>query len=384
MVQINTNQVHVYPVGNSHAPVLDYSLNNIKGILPDQAVMETKMKNQTTTPSDQLIGDFNQLALGYINTQLLLICAKLKLPELLETGPKSLQTLAEKTDCDSNALKRFLRGLCAIKVLERVDENSYEKTPLLAGVNGMLTPGFGETSYQAWENAMVTVKTGKPAWQQTFGQSFYDYLDSHPQHSHDFDRWNANSTGCMDPLISRYNFGQFKTLIDLGGGQGNFMLKVLAQFETVQGTIFDREEVITKTAQTIRCTSKISAELANRIQLQAGSFFDSIPPGADAYSLCRVLLNWNDEQVLDILKRCVEAMNKTSRLLILDFFIAEPGHPSHAFSVANDLNLMVAFGGGSRSSEQWHDLVARAGLTVQSLVSTPPSPAFLLEAVVDE
>ncbi|NQZ12276.1 MAG: hypothetical protein HRT35_34420, partial [Algicola sp.] len=264
------------------------------------------MNSDTEGPSPQNMALFGDFAKGYINTQLLLLSARLQLPEILSHGAKSLHELTLQTQCDGPVLKRFLRGMVSLELVKEIEHDLYDKGPLLCMVNNLLGPGFDETSYQSWSKAMHTLKTGKPGWNEAFGQSFYDYLDQHPQKSQEFDQWNANSLFYLDTILNQYDFGQFKTLVDLGGGSGSFLIKLLEENPHLHGTIFDREEVIKNTNEVIKGAGPVA-----RIQTQPGSFFDKVPNGADAYTICRVLLNWDDNQVIDILKNCKAAMNQT-------------------------------------------------------------------------
>jgi hypothetical protein len=51
--------------------------------------------------------------------------------------------------------------------------------------------------------------------------------------------------------------------------------------------------------------------LGDRARVTAGSFFDPLPAGADAYLLFDILHNWDDEHAHRILGRCVEAVHRT-------------------------------------------------------------------------
>lgn len=336
---------------------------------------------QPTTPDEQYIA-FNKLAQGNINTQLILISVKLKLPKLLADGPKTLSGLTKETGSHGHTLARFLRGMCTLNLVNEVEPNVYEKGPFLDLVYSVQGPGFGETAYQSWEKSIHTVTTGKPAWDEVFGLSFYKYLDENPQISHSFDQWNANSAFFMELLTDQYPFERFKTLVDIGGGQGGFLINLLKKSPTMQGTLFDREETINNTLKSLK-DANLETTLKSRLSTQPGSFFESVPQGADGYTICRVLLNWNDEQVVDILKTCRQSMTKDSKLVIVDFYIPQPDDPSYAFMVANDLNLLVNFGGGLRTKSQWCDLASAAGLAVEDFLTASSSPLFLMETCIE-
>ena len=75
-------------------------------------------------------------------------------------------------------------------------------------------------------------------------------------------------------------------------------------------------------------------------------------------------------------------MEGEERLLVIDFLIPEPDHPSYQTLVFNDLNLMVAFGGANRNEEEWRRLIEKARFTVTKVVpAPPPSLLSIIEAV---
>ncbi|WP_031074520.1 methyltransferase [Streptomyces sp. NRRL WC-3742] len=52
----------------------------------------------------------------------------------------------------------------------------------------------------------------------------------------------------------------------------------------------------------------------DRFTTVAGSFFDPLPPGADVHTLVNVLHNWNDADILRILRRCAQAAGPHSTI----------------------------------------------------------------------
>jgi len=287
----------------------------------------------------------------------------------------SLAELATKTETHQGTLLRFLRAMATIDILEILDNGDYQAGPMLAFVHDIMAPCFDETAYQSWDKAMLTLKTGEAAWDQVFGSPFYHYLDDNPEQSAAFDRWNANSAKWLDPMIKLYDFGQFEHLMDIGGGHGGFLSNVLNHYRQLQGTVFDRQSVLSHSEKALQ-----DLPVAKRIKTHGGNFFEQVPDTADGYCLSRVLLNWNDDQVIEILSNCRKAMSTNDKLLILDFYIPEADDPVYPYMVFNDLNLLVNTGGGSRSIECWHQLIESAGFNINQFLTEPPSPLFLIEA----
>lgn len=329
--------------------------------------------------SQDLTTAYNRLIHGYIHSQLLWLCTQLDLPSVLSQGTKNLTQLSQITQCPASILKRFLRGMCGLGLVSEVESEVYAKGPLMGFVSAVEIPSFDQRSYAAWGKVLDTVKSGEPAWDKVFGQSFYQYLDDNPAASQAFDWWNADSNGFLDSLIEQYDFSRFDSIVDLGGGQAALLLKLLQSYPALKGIVFDRQEVIDNT-DSVLADSPPPADLTARLSTQAGSFFQQLPPNADAYILSRVLLNWHQDKVIEILRNTKQAMKTGSSLLIFDFYLPAPEHPAYMTMVTNDLNQLINFGGGLRTIAQWQALVESVGLKVTQFTTCESFPLFLLEA----
>ena len=65
--------------------------------------------------------------------------------------------------------------------------------------------------------------------------------------------------------------------MNVGGGQGLLVQKVLAAYPALRGTVFDQPQVVAPVA--------VPPELAGRLSGHSGDFFAAVPAGADAYLL---------------------------------------------------------------------------------------------------
>ena len=66
----------------------------------------------------------------------------------------------------------------------------------------------------------------------------------------------------------------------------------------------------------------------------------SVPDGADAYVIKRIIHNWNDQSSIDILRNCRNAMAKDGRVLVIDAIIEEDG--KYSFNKLADLLMLAA------------------------------------------
>jgi hypothetical protein len=115
-----------------------------------------------------------------------------------------------------------------------------------------------------------------------------------------------------------------------------------------------------------------AAGVADRAATVGGSFFDTVPAGADAYLLKRILYGWDDERAVDLLRTIRAAMKPESRLLVLEPILNE----GNEFDVGKtyDLLLFAMAGGRVRGADAIGALCAAAGLRLNRVVPTMMLP----------
>jgi hypothetical protein len=106
----------------------------------------------------------------------------------------------------------------------------------------------------------------------------------------------------------------------------------------------------------------------------AGDFFESVPPGADAYILKSVIHDWDDEQAGRILVNCRRAMTADARLLIIEPILPERNEATalHATLSQHDLTMLVALAAQERTQREFSALLASAGLQIAKIASAGP------------
>jgi len=169
-------------------------------------------------------------------------------------------------------------------------------------------------------------------------------------------------------VVPAYDFSNFKSIVDIGGGNGMLMMAVLDAAPAAKGIVFDEGYVVTETQKIID-----KKGMGERCTIEAGSFFNSIPQNADAYIMKMILHDWDDEKSLKILKNCGNAMKPESKLLILESVI--PGtnipHPGKFM----DINMLAMTGGMERTEKEFATLLKKAGLKLAQVIHTH-SPLF--------
>jgi cyclopropane fatty-acyl-phospholipid synthase-like methyltransferase len=156
-------------------------------------------------------------------------------------------------------------------------------------------------------------------------------------------------------------------LVDVGGGFGGTLAAILAAFPALQGVVFDLPAVADAAA------ALAAAGLAGRCRAEGGDMRRAVPRGGDAYLLKWVLMDQSDEQAIDVLRNCAEAMTDGGRVLAVEMTMPSDKRPS--FARVMDLQMMLLFDGGRiRMEEELCGVFGAAGLEVVRVLSAPPSP----------
>ena len=131
----------------------------------------------------------------------------------------------------------------------------------------------------------------------------------------------------------------------------------------MKGILFDLPHVIERAKDPIE-----AAGLANRCELVSGSFFESIPQGANTYMMRHIIHDWDDGKSLTILRNCHQAMSSSSKLLLVESVIPPGNEPFGGKFL--DLVMMLIPGGKERTENEYRRLFDEAGFELTRVVPT--------------
>jgi SAM-dependent methyltransferase len=321
------------------------------------------------------------MATGYWLSQAIYVAAKLGLADLLTDGPKSCSALAVATGADRQSLFRLMRALSSAGVFVHMQDDYYALSrageSLQSHVPGSLRAivmTLGEIHYRAWGDLLQSVRTGSPAFNNVFGTGLFDYLQRDAETADAFNDGMTDLSSLLAyAILMAYDFSGISSIVDIGGGQGKLLRSIVQLNPGIKGILFDLEPAIEIAKQHLS-----SDECGGRYSAVAGDFFNSVPEGANAYILCGVIHDWNDDRSIRILKNCRRAMAKTGRLLLVEMVVPEPG--ANCFSKLLDLNMLVMTGGRERTKAEFTALLDAAGYKLTKIVPTI-APQCVIEAI---
>ncbi|MGD8293489.1 MAG: methyltransferase [Desulfobacterales bacterium] len=304
------------------------------------------------------------------------VISELGIADLLGDGPKSVEALAKETNTHAPTLFRILRALSSVGVFVETENQAFGLTPLAECLSSnALRPiarmFLSEWHDKAWNALSHTVRTGEPGFDYAFGKASFEWFEEHPVERSILDQGQGSKAmGFARAILETYDFSNFKSICDIGGGQGVFLIQLLTGYPHIRGYVADLPGAVVSAEKSIA-----KAKIGDRCKAIPYDFHEEIPPACDAYFLVNILHDWDDETCIRILKNIAKAMDADTRMWIIEYII-EPGP---GFSVAKllDIEVLVMGGGRERSIDEFNTLASTAGLKVSKIIPIKSGPAML-------
>lgn len=320
-----------------------------------------------------------QMIDGYRVSKIICVAAELRLADHLANGPKDCEELARASKMSAPALYRLLRALASVGVLAEVREGRFAATPrgdlLRQDAPGSLRAWavFSRRMYRNWAELDHSIATGETAFDLLHGMDAWSYRAQNQEEERVFnDAMSALVALLAQSVATSYDFSRFGTIVDVGGGQGALLMRILQVHSAARGILFDVPGAIREAPALLD-----SAGVGARCEFVAGSFFDSVPAQGDVYILSRVLHDWDDARVAQILTTLRRSMQEGKTLLVIER-VLDPDKPTPEATLS-DLNMMVSNGGRERTEREYSRLLAAGGFKLAHLMREP-APFHILEA----
>lgn len=311
--------------------------------------------------------------------------AEFGIADELADGPKSVEVLATDLGLAPDPLHRVMRALAQFGVFEETPDGSFENTDMSlcmqSDANSSLRDAIlflnHDVSLNAWLRLSDTLKDGVSRFEEVNGGPLFSLFGKDRKLADRFAHCMRNLYGAEGAKIAAgYPFGSYRSVVDVGGGQGHVLAAILSANPNLRGTLLDLEATAPLARQFLR-----SQGLSERTEVIGGDFFDDIPAGHDAYLVKSVLHDWEDEQAVSILKKCGEAMPATGRLLIVEE-VVEPGKRVGNPNRLVDLDLMIHLGGRERTEDEYAQLMENAGFLLDKVAPIDGSFFSVIEGTV--
>ncbi len=347
------------------------------------------------------------LVAGFVYSQVLLACVRLNLFEELSKGPQTLAMLAQRLGLPLEGTQRLLAAASSLKLVECRSQGRYGLGVLGATMVGntavaamvehhsalyadladpvALLRGERDLAGAASQGSVAHSANGPVNGNGNGARlaSYWPYAGAQVPGSLAAQQVSGYSAlmSASQPLVAHeildaYPLGKHRCLLDIGGGEGTFLMQVAQQAPHLKLCLFDLPAV----ADRARARFAV-AGLAQHAEAFGGDFLkDALPGGADVATLVRVVHDHDDARVRTLLKAAHAALLPGGTLLLAEPMAATSG--AEPMGDAYFGFYLLAMGRGQpRTSGQLTDLLKAAGFQqVRLLASRMPLQTRVLLA----
>lgn len=356
---------------------------------------------------------------AFIKSQALATAARLNIAESLlkSTGdnkwvatPKTLHEIAAERNIINLAFfERLVNFLEQISIIEkltdetlqltRIGELLWDKHPKSSRAMIITQNTDHFLSASQIYSSMISKDLKSPfELYYTDYEKVWQFYKDFPENSFWFNKYMTSvNTQVIEHLFYVYNNPElfsFKSIIDIGGGQGYLINQILKQYihhihlfssdNLHRFSIFDLPEVVNQEyikqywkEELNEIKSYSSLDFTDHVQLIEGSFFEEIPSGYDLYTLKFILHDWTDEDCIAILSNIRKAMvssdsNYNPRLLIIENAIYDPTAKDivRLSQVTIDMIMLTMTEGRERTTEEYNNLLQKSGFQMTRVLPT--------------
>ena len=313
------------------------------------------MKNHHTDPAQvQYIVD---TALGFWRSKVLLVAIELGLFTRLGQRSMGLVELRDELGLHPRGSADFFDALVALGLLHREGAGAaaaYANTQASAALLDRNSPQYmggllemtNARVYPFWANLTEALRTGKPQNEtKASGQSWYEALYADPKR---LDQFMAAMAGYQISnfklLVEKFNFGEFGSFCDVGGGSGALAIEVARCHPRTRCITYDLPPVESIAARRIA-----DAGLSDRVQVATGNFLTEALPKADVIAMGNILHNWGIATRQLLIAKVYEALPPGGVFLAIEHLVDNERRHNLA-GMLMSINMLIETAEGSEST----------------------------------
>ncbi len=225
--------------------------------------------------------------------------------------------------------------------------------------------------WDAWKVLEEALHTGEVPFERANGKGVYEFCQDNDWSGEVFiNAMSFLTDHAVDALLDVYDFSRFQTVMDVGGGQGGLIARIVKRFDC-KGILFE-VPYVAETAPAYLLQQGVERDA---VKIVAGDVFKEVPTGADAIVMKYFISAWNDEDAMKILHNCKKALPPHGRIVLLQAFVPDLDEPKVApdgimpgvFAV--QVNVAVP-GGGWRTKKHFQKLFEQCGFQLEKVVDS--------------
>ena len=267
---------------------------------------------------------------GFVYSQILFACVRLKLFDMLAEGPDTAANIAGKLQLPLDSTERLLDAAVSLKLLEKRGAARFGLGALGSALVG--NPGVGamiehhRLLYSDLSDPVALLRGNRDSKTELAKYWAYSKSDSPsalvgPEIA-EYTTLMSNSQPLVaGEILDAYPLNKHKCLLDVGGGEGTFLIEAAKRSTDLKMMLFDLPPVAERAAKRFETLG-----LKGRAQAHGGDFLkDALPLGADLLSLVRVVHDHDDSAANTLLRAAHRALPKNGVLLLAEPMMGTPG-----------------------------------------------------------
>jgi demethylspheroidene O-methyltransferase len=313
------------------------------------------------------------LCAGFVYSQVLFACVELRLFELLFERPHTLAELSRRLSLSDGAAARLLNAAASLRLVERRQHGRFG-----LGVLGSALLGSPAIAAMVQHHRLlygdlrdpVSLLRGCPS--STALADYWPYAGAQRPDGLSVEQvadysalMSASQELIAGDVLDACPLDAHRRLLDVGGGEGAFLIAAAARAPNLRLMLFDLPAVAHRARERLA-----AAGLSHRATVTSGDFLRGpLPRGADIVTLVRVVHDHEDGDALALLRNIRRALPVDGVLLI-----AEPMSGTAGPDVVADAYFgfyLLAMGAGrARTVKEVNQLLQRAGFEAGRRVAT--------------
>lgn len=254
--------------------------------------------------------------------------------------------------CTDRNVYDFLDALTVLGFLKRqgiLDTAIYSNTPdtdtfldknkpsYIGGILEMMNNRL----YTFWGSLGEGLLTGLPQNEIKKSEDFFGLIYSDPEKLKGFiNAMSGIQMGNFMAFAQKFNFTNYKTLIDVGGSAGLLSLMVARHNAHMHCTSFDLPPVEPVANATIQ-----QFGLSDQVKTASGDFFTMPIPNADVVVMGNILHDWDEENKISLMKKAYDALPANGAFVAIENIIDDE-RKQNVFGMMMSLNMLIETGTG--------------------------------------
>lgn len=152
---------------------------------------------------------------------------------------------------------------------------------------------------------------------------------------------------------------QQQTIVDIAGGHGTLLAKLLQTFPWASGIVFELPSVVQSAPEDVH----------ERLRFQSGDMFSAVP-SADAYCMKFILHDWDDHSCVTVLRAIKESAPATGCTLIICEVVMPDDANQVSRSFAYDMQMLMNTKGKERTEAEYKQLLHQGGFIFDGVLDT--------------